>query len=117
MFFYLVFSEIHVRCLKVGNLTNVDCLLLVSDSCQIQDVSINSDAFLHYQIAPVQTGPGAHLASYTMRTGSFSGVKRPGGGVEHHPYLVPREEKETAPLGLSDLFWVNFNFTFSHYQI
>ena len=103
MFFYLVFSEIHVRCLKVGNLTNVDCLLLVSDSCQIQDVSINSDAFLHYQIAPVQTGPGAHLASYTMRTGSFSGVKRPGGGVEHHPYLVPREEKETAPLGLSDL--------------
>jgi len=27
-------------------------------------------------IAPVQTGPGAHPASYTMGTGSFQGVKR-----------------------------------------
>jgi hypothetical protein len=28
--------------------------------------------------APVHTGPGAHPASYTMGTGSFLGVKRPG---------------------------------------
>jgi hypothetical protein len=28
--------------------------------------------------APFQTGPGAHPASYTMGTGSFTGVKRPG---------------------------------------
>ena len=28
--------------------------------------------------APVQTGPGAHAASYTMGTGSFPGVKRGG---------------------------------------
>jgi hypothetical protein len=35
--------------------------------------------------APVQTGPGAHPASYTMGTGSFSGVKRPGRGVDHPP--------------------------------
>ena len=33
--------------------------------------------------APVQTGPGAHPASYAMGTGSFPGVKRPGRGVEH----------------------------------
>jgi hypothetical protein len=33
--------------------------------------------------APVQNGPGAHLASYTMGTGSFPGVKRPGRGVDH----------------------------------
>jgi hypothetical protein len=33
--------------------------------------------------APVQTGPGAHPASYTMGTGSFPGVKRPGCGVDH----------------------------------
>jgi hypothetical protein len=26
---------------------------------------------------PVQAGPGAHPASYTMGTGSFPGVKRP----------------------------------------
>ena len=31
--------------------------------------------------APVQTGPGAHPASYAMGTGSFPAVKRPGRGV------------------------------------
>ena len=35
--------------------------------------------------APVQTGPGAHPASYTTGTGSFPGVKRPGRGVDHPP--------------------------------
>jgi hypothetical protein len=35
--------------------------------------------------APVQTGPGAHPASCTMGTGSFTGVKRLGRGVDHPP--------------------------------
>jgi len=35
--------------------------------------------------APVQTGPEAQIASYTMGTGSFPGVKRPGRGVDHPP--------------------------------
>ena len=35
--------------------------------------------------APVQTGRGAHPASYTMGTGSFPGVKRSGRGVDHPP--------------------------------
>ena len=35
--------------------------------------------------APVQTGPGAHLTSYTMGTRSFPGVKQPGRGVDHPP--------------------------------
>ena len=35
--------------------------------------------------APVQTGPGAHPASYTMGTGSFLGVKQPGRGVDPPP--------------------------------
>ena len=35
--------------------------------------------------APVQTGPGAHPASYTMGTGSFPGVKRPRRGGDHPP--------------------------------
>jgi hypothetical protein len=35
--------------------------------------------------APVQNGPGAYPASYTMGTGSFPGVKRPGRGVDHPP--------------------------------
>jgi len=43
--------------------------------------------------APVQTGPGAHPASYTMGTGSFPGIKRPGRGVDH-PHLTPRLKKE-----------------------
>ena len=37
--------------------------------------------------APVQTGPVAHPASYTTGTGSFSEVKRPGGGADHPPHL------------------------------
>jgi hypothetical protein len=44
--------------------------------------------------APVQTGPGAHPVSYTMGTGSFPGVKRPGRGVDHSPHLAPRLKKE-----------------------
>jgi hypothetical protein len=39
--------------------------------------------------AHVQTGPGAQPASYTMGTGSFPGVKRPGRGVDHPPHLAP----------------------------
>ena len=35
--------------------------------------------------APIQTGPGAHPASYTMGTRSFLGVKWPGRGVDHPP--------------------------------
>ena len=32
-----------------------------------------------------RTRPGAHPASYTLGTGSFPGVKRPGRGVDHPP--------------------------------
>ena len=35
--------------------------------------------------APVQTGSGAHPASYTVCTGSFLGVKPPVRGVDHLP--------------------------------
>jgi len=46
---------------------------------------------------PVQTGPGAHLASCTMGTGSFPGVKS-GRGVTltPHPLLVPWSRKSRA---------------------
>ena len=57
--------------------------------------------------APVQTGPGAHPASYTMDTGSFPGVKRPGHGVDHSP-LPSVEVKERIELYLyspSGLSW------------
>ena len=35
--------------------------------------------------AHVHTGPGVHLASSTMGTGVFPGVKRPGHGADHLP--------------------------------
>jgi hypothetical protein len=43
--------------------------------------------------APIQTGCGAHPASYTMGIGSFLGVKRLGRGIDH-PQLVFRLKKE-----------------------
>jgi hypothetical protein len=44
--------------------------------------------------APVQTGHGAHPASYTVGTGSFPGIKRLGCDVDHPPHLAPRLKKE-----------------------
>ena len=48
--------------------------------------------------APVQTGSKAHSASYTMGTGSFPGVKRPGRGVDH----PPQSNAELNPLTPND---------------
>jgi len=52
--------------------------------------------------APVQTGPGAYPASYTMGTGSFPGVKWPGHGVDHPP-PSSAEVKERVELYLCSL--------------
>ena len=49
--------------------------------------------------APVQTGPGAHPASYAMGTGSFPTVKRPRRGVDH-PTPSSAEVKERVQLDL-----------------
>jgi len=49
--------------------------------------------------APVQTGPGAHPASFIMGIGSFMGVKRPGRGVDHPP-LSRAEVEERVELYL-----------------
>ena len=42
---------------------------------------------------PVQTGPGAHPASYTRATKSFPGGKRPGRGVDHPPSSAEVKER------------------------
>ena len=44
--------------------------------------------------ALVQPCAGAHPASCTIGTGSFSLVRRPGCGVDHPPHLEPRLKKE-----------------------
>ena len=69
--------------------------------------------------APVQTGPRAHPASYTVGTGSFQGVKRLGRGVYHPPHLAPRLRKQKIYIPLLPL-WAfvacyrkNFTFTFT----
>jgi hypothetical protein len=49
--------------------------------------------------APVQIDPGTHSTSYTMGTGSFEGVNRPGRGVDHPP-LSSAEVKERVQLYL-----------------
>jgi hypothetical protein len=65
-------------------------------------------------------GSEAHPASYTMATGSYLGVKRPGHGVDH-PSLSSAEVKERVELYLyfpSGPLWpvigwtLPFTFTF-----
>jgi hypothetical protein len=66
-----------------------------------------------------QTGPGAHLASYAMDTGSYPGVKRQGRGVEHPPPYSAEVKKRVEPITLlPPLLWafmvcsrVNFTYT------
>jgi len=59
--------------------------------------------------ASIQTGYEAHPTSYTMGTGSFLGVKRPGRGVDHR-LSSSAEVKERielylySSLGLRGLF-------------
>ena len=54
--------------------------------------------------APVQNGPGAHPASYTMGSGSFPGVKQPGCGADHPSPPSAENYTSTPPLGLRSLF-------------
>ena len=53
--------------------------------------------------APVQTGPGAHPLFYTMGTGSFPGVKRPGRDADHPP--PSRLKIESVELHLHSPLW------------
>ena len=68
--------------------------------------------------ARVQTGSEAHPASFKMGTGSFSGVKWPGRGVNHLCHLAPRLKKSRA-IPLLPLWAfvacsrMNFTFTFT----
>ena len=69
--------------------------------------------------APIQTGPGAHPASYTVGTGSFPGLKWPRCGVDHPP-LSSAEVKERARPYFRSLcvftggYRVNLNSAFCH---
>jgi len=65
--------------------------------------------------APIQTGPGAYPASYTMGTGSFLGVKRPGCGTDHPPSSSTEVKDRVQPYLYSLWAFVassRLNFTF-----
>ena len=55
----------------------------------------------------IRTGPGNNPASYTMGTGSFQGVKRPGRGVDHPPAssVEVKERVELFLYSTSGLSW------------
>ena len=54
--------------------------------------------------APVQTGPGAHPASCTMGTGSFTGVERRGVVLTPNPpSSVPKSQKKGKAMPLPTL--------------
>ena len=53
--------------------------------------------------APVQTGPGAHPASYTVGTGSFPAVKWPERGVDHPPPYSAEVKKKSKSIPLLPL--------------
>jgi len=58
--------------------------------------------------APVQTGPGAHPASYTVGTGSLSlGVRRLGRGVDQPPLSNTEVEERVGlyPYSPSGPLW------------
>ena len=72
--------------------------------------------------APVPTIPGAHPAAYTMGTGSFQGVKRPGRGVTltTHIHLLQGLKKNRAKPLLPSLSFdacsgVSFTSTFTSF--
>ena len=58
---------------------------------------------------PIQTIPGAHTDSYTIGTGSFPEVKRPGRGIEHPP-PSSAEVKERVVLYLYSNFGLSWPF-------
>jgi len=68
--------------------------------------------------APFQTGSEAHPPSYTMDTGSFLEVNRPGRGVDH-PHPSRAEVKERVELHHLWAFVAcsRVNFTFYLYLV
>ena len=95
---YILFKTRHNR-VFLCCLRGPRCLSRYSDSLQAGRSGDRIPAGARFS-APVQTGPGAHPAFYTMGTGSFPGIKRPGRGVDNPP-PSSAEVKERVELHLS----------------
>ena len=65
--------------------------------------------------APIHTGPGTDISSYTMVAGSFYVVKRSARGLHSNPmHLTPRLNKDQSyifshPLGLHGCYRIKLN--------
>ena len=89
--FLLVFHvDAHVDVLQVVSYCNDSVLMgrdisvVIATRYGLEDPGIESRREARFS-APAQTGPGANPATYTLGTGSFPGVKRPGRGVGQPP--------------------------------
>ena len=71
-------EQVEIICTVYGRRAGIAQSLLAGRSVDRIPVGARFDA-------PVHTGPGAYPVSCTMGTGSFPGVKRPGGGADHPP--------------------------------
>ena len=76
-----------------------DGIVGIATRCRLDGPGIKSSWKARFS-ALVETGPGAHTVF-----GSFSGVKRPGRGVNHPPPSSAGVKKKcTLPLEFRDLF-------------
>jgi hypothetical protein len=116
--YFLTFQSLSTHILQRH--LQLGCVLLVQDSYPLPlslRAGLSADR-IQVEVrfsAPVQTGPGAHPASCTMDTGSFSGIKRPGRGANHPtPISAKANERVTlylySPLGLKSLYRDPFTF-------
>ena len=101
----------HLRC-STGYMSGPGQLSRYSDSLRFGRSGDRIPVWARFS-APVQTGPGAYPASFTMGTGSFPGVKRPGRGADHPPPSKCRGQERVGlylytPLGLHGLLWDHF---------
>jgi hypothetical protein len=83
------FETVHTNIHTMGRVSSVD----IVTRYRLGSLGIESQWGARLS-TPVQTGPGAYPASYTMGTGPFPGVKWPGRGVDHPPHLTLRLKKE-----------------------
>jgi len=86
-----VYTDIYLTICAWAGIAQLVCIL--ATDCKSEDWIPVGTRFS----APVQTRPGAHPASYTMGTGLFPGVKRPGRGIDHPSHPAPRLKKPLLP--------------------
>ena len=84
----LTYMEEYNKNVKIRNIGGRDSSVGIATRYGLDSPGIETRWRMRFS-APVHTHRRAHASSYTMGTGSFPGLKRPGSGVDHPPHLVP----------------------------